>query len=159
MSNRIETRPEWCKIGNTFEWHAPHITGLDTVSEKIIGYTDDGFIHRSENRPAYETKFDDLRDGHMVKAYAKKIAKLLADRDPMRIRFFDTYKDAVRCYYEELVEYGYVEVRSCEVNGIVWDYYEEMPDEEEDLGELNQYVASGVVCIEHCCDCKSCGNW
>lgn len=62
----IMKRPFWCNIGWTFEWKAPQITGFDSVTEKIIGYTDSGFLHTSANYPVYETSFDDLNTGRIV---------------------------------------------------------------------------------------------
>lgn len=60
-------RPDWCYIGAQFEWHAPQITGCNKVIERIIGYTDDGFLHTAHNCPVYETKFDALCDGRLIK--------------------------------------------------------------------------------------------
>lgn len=60
-------RPDWCQIGNTFNWEAPHITGAEVVREKIIGYTDTGFLHTSHNCPVYETPFYDLHYGKLIK--------------------------------------------------------------------------------------------
>lgn len=61
-------RPEWCKVGLTFKWKASRITGNETVEEKIIGYTDDGFLHTAHNCPVYETKFNNLNSGILVKS-------------------------------------------------------------------------------------------
>ena len=61
-------RPEWCKIGCYFPWKAEAITGCEIVEEKIIGYTDDGFLHTAHNCPVYETKFDRLSSGRLIKA-------------------------------------------------------------------------------------------
>lgn len=59
--------PEWCRIGNTFRWYVPEITGTEWVTERIIGYTEDGFLHTAHNCPLYETKFDNLNTGVKLK--------------------------------------------------------------------------------------------
>lgn len=60
-------KPEWCVIGTIFEWNAPNITGCKSVREKIIGYTDNGFLHMAHNCPIYETLFNDLNNGRLIK--------------------------------------------------------------------------------------------
>lgn len=59
--------PDWCVIGNRFEWEAKNITGADVVSERIIGYTKNGFLHTSCYCPVYETPFDNLHTGKVIK--------------------------------------------------------------------------------------------
>lgn len=60
-------RPDWCQVGEYFEWKAKHITGCDSVREEIIGYTDNGFLHTAHCCPVYETLFNELNDGRFVK--------------------------------------------------------------------------------------------
>ena len=36
--------PDWCIIGKTIEWNAPHITGNEWVRDKIISFGYDGFF-------------------------------------------------------------------------------------------------------------------
>lgn len=59
-------KPEWCKIGVWFDWEAESITGCKKTEERIIGYTDDGFLHTAHNCPVYETKFDNLKSGKLI---------------------------------------------------------------------------------------------
>lgn len=51
--------PDWCVIGKYIEWHCPHITGYDWVTERILSYGTDGFRHQGYNCPEYYTKFDE----------------------------------------------------------------------------------------------------
>lgn len=63
-TNRI---PDWCIVESCFDWRAPHITGKKVVRERIIGYTDNGFLHTGCDTPIYETPFNNLRDGKVFK--------------------------------------------------------------------------------------------
>ena len=49
--------PDWCLLGMTVLWHAPHITGYDWVEEEVISYGYDGFFHKGPNCPVYYSKF------------------------------------------------------------------------------------------------------
>ena len=51
--------PDWCVIGKTIEWYAPHITGIEWVRDKIISFGYDGFFHQGHNCPVYYTKFSE----------------------------------------------------------------------------------------------------
>lgn len=51
--------PDWCVIGKSIEWYAPHITGIEWVIEKIISFGYDGFFHQGCNCPVYYTKFSE----------------------------------------------------------------------------------------------------
>ena len=51
--------PDWCVIGKTIEWYAPHITGNLWVRDKIISFGYDGFFHQGHNCPVYYTKFSE----------------------------------------------------------------------------------------------------
>ena len=61
--------PDWCKIGTLIKWKAPHITGCNWVTEKIIAFGYDGFFHQSHNCPMYFTKFNEY--GKTVKVIGK----------------------------------------------------------------------------------------
>ena len=51
--------PDWCRIGVWVEWHAPAVTGMDWVAEKIVAFGYDGFFHQGDNCPMYFTKFSE----------------------------------------------------------------------------------------------------
>ena len=51
--------PDWCVIGKTIEWYAPHITGIEWVRDKIISFGYDGFFHQEHNCPVYYTNFSE----------------------------------------------------------------------------------------------------
>ena len=60
--------PNWCIIGKTILWNAPHITGRKWTREKIISYGMDGFFHQYPNCPIYYSKFSE---------YGKTIKELI----------------------------------------------------------------------------------
>ena len=51
--------PDWCIIGKTIEWNAPHITGYEWVYERIISYGTHGFFHQQHNCPVYFSEFSE----------------------------------------------------------------------------------------------------
>ena len=51
--------PDWCRIGLYIQWNAPHLTGMEWVTEKIVAFGCDGFFHQAHNCPIYFTKFSE----------------------------------------------------------------------------------------------------
>lgn len=51
--------PDWCVIGKSVEWKAPHFTGYEWVRETILSYGMDGFFHQGSDCPVYYTKFSE----------------------------------------------------------------------------------------------------
>ena len=51
--------PDWCRIGLYIQWHAPNLTGMEWVRERIVAFGYDGFFHQEHNCPMYFTKFSE----------------------------------------------------------------------------------------------------
>ena len=51
--------PDWCRIGLYIQWHAPNLTGVEWVREKIVAFGYNGFFHQAHNCPMYFTEFSE----------------------------------------------------------------------------------------------------